>query len=367
MDGAQTMQWSSRTRQNDRHMLAFAVTSLVMVAAMSVVEPARAGEPDPGVTPEQLADEGKALAREKKWQEALPKFRAAYERRRSYDVVGNLGITEHELGMWVAAAGHLDEALRGFPVTGLPVQRAALEERLADAESHVARLEITVEPVSACLSIAGQDRGCGPFNYPLYAEPGKVEIRVEAPGHEPLSRVERVAAGERSSLALTLQPLSVSVREPASGAEEALLPAWPSYVVGGVALATVAAGAGLGLAAKSASDDADELLDELIAQTGQQSPCASPSGATADSCAAIANDLARHDRLGNASTGLILTGVGLVAVSATLFTLSFVDGGESSSEDVESSAGEGVAGAGSPALRWEPMVGPGWLGVRGRW
>jgi len=100
-----------------------------MTIALGVLAPPLAqGQPAPASTPAaatsaaQQADElflkGKALLKEGKKQEALAAYREAWKLRKSYDVAGNLGSLEIDLGLFRDAAEHLSYALSHYAASG---------------------------------------------------------------------------------------------------------------------------------------------------------------------------------------------------------------------------------------------------------
>lgn len=304
-----------------------------------------------------LVDQAKALARQKKWEEALPLFQKAYERQQSYDVVGNLGITEHELGLDVQAANHLSLALAGFPVDGPPIKRQALVERLAEVKTKVVEIQLAVDPSTACVQLNEEDVGCGPFNESLFAKPDEpIALRASAPGHRVALAEKKAGAGETISVTLTLPPYDVEpspsalATTPGSGdaGSEPLLPAWPGYVVAGSGLVAAIVGGVLLSSAEGLDTDTLAEVEDLRLTTGERAPCIAPTDPTiAGRCSTLADDLSRLDTFHNVGLGLVVGGLGLVGVGGALFAMSFVDDDEAkeaASYELVPSVGWGQAG-----------------------
>jgi hypothetical protein len=87
--------------------------------------------------------EGKAKAREQKWDEAMLLFECSWRLKPSYDSAGNLGQVALKLGMYTKAATHLDRCLHMFPATGRKTQRAQIERLFREASTHVAIVHFT--------------------------------------------------------------------------------------------------------------------------------------------------------------------------------------------------------------------------------
>src|SRR5512142_1401088 len=97
---------------------------------------------------ESMADqdffEGKAKAREQKWDEALLLFERSWQLKPSYDSAGNLGQVALRLGLYTKAATYLDRCLHLFPASGSKNQRAQIEALFREAAAHVATVHFSV-------------------------------------------------------------------------------------------------------------------------------------------------------------------------------------------------------------------------------
>lgn len=107
---------------------------------------------------------------------------------------------------------------------------------------------------------------------PLRLDPGTHTIVVEAPGYAPFKHEVTVVAGERQTLAAELVPVPASAQ--AADGSDSTVPL-ASWILGGVAVAGLAAGATLGILGKS-------KLDELEDRCGQGCVMCQPAQACSE-------------------------------------------------------------------------------------
>jgi hypothetical protein len=158
-------------------------------------------------------------------------------------------------------------------------------------------------------------------------------IEAKLAGHEDAKQVVEATAGGRVDVALTLKataapvptatPGSASIAARSTPTAPAAAPETPgeapskntTILVGGVAVAVVGLGIGVGFTAawSGAVGDADALLGDLEARGGK-SPCA--GGSFANECATLVGHNEDSDTFGNvAIAGYVLGGI---AAGATL-------------------------------------------------
>lgn len=274
--------------------------------------------PPEDMSAEALADEGRRLAAENRLAEARPYLLQAVEKGNdAYQVLGNLGIVEHELELWLEARKHLGLALTRYPADGPEQGREALQARITRVDAELVTLEMDVSPASACVTIDGAAPVCGPFDAPLHALP-RPKLRIEAEGHRPVTRTLAAAAGERVTLGLALTPIAPEAPPPppleADDDEPLLSPGgYVSVALATTGLLMLTTAGGFQYYADAEAEQADELLTSLRTSAGNAAPCQTPSA----SCEGIASRLRRHDDFSNASVGLFLSGASLV-VGATV-------------------------------------------------
>lgn len=84
--------------------------------------------------------------------------------------------------------------------------RRLVERRLADLEAGVCNLRVAAEPEGALILVDGREVGAAPMSAPIAVAPGPHEVRVQHPGHEPVTRVVAARAGAELEVAIALSP-----------------------------------------------------------------------------------------------------------------------------------------------------------------
>lgn len=205
----------------------------------------------------QLFDRAQAAFAKGDKQGAYEAYKAAWALQQSYDIAGNLGGVELKLGKHRDAAEHLAFSIEGFPPTGDPAQRAALEKRLAEAIKEVGRVRVQVNVAGAAVTVNGKPAGTSPLRALVFVEPGTVTIAAKRDGYRDEIRPVTVPKGTQQEVALTLTPLPVERRS--------LVPGIVLGSVGGAALVT---GIGLFVGAGSKGSSARDLHDAILKAGG---------------------------------------------------------------------------------------------------
>lgn len=164
-------------------------------------------QPDPRVKEvTRLMNEGEALKKAKRFEEALAKYRAAYDLLPSPALFFNFGTISRELGRLAEAANYLqrflDEANLENPK--LAQHARAARRQLPRIKKKLAYITV-VSNVSgdATVFIDGKDYGTPPVrNVPV--DPGEHEIVVEKPGFVRDVRLIETTYGERINIQATL-------------------------------------------------------------------------------------------------------------------------------------------------------------------
>jgi hypothetical protein len=294
--------------------------------------------------------QGKAFVKEDRWEEARRAYLAGYRIKRGYDIAGNLGSVELELGLARDAAEHLAYCIKSFPATGTAAQLAYIKGRFEEARQKVGALAIQVNVDGAEVFVDGRSIGRSPFNDDVYLEPGARTLEVKLSGYAPSKRSIEAARGAWQSVALVLRassgggaraaapaPVPVPLRvEPRSRA--------PFFVGGSLALVGIGAGlTGLFLSQSSASR-AEEQLTQLKSRGGD-SACLD-AGNRAD-CDAL--DRSYRDRSAFRTVSIAGFATGGAALGAIL-TYALLSSGKAHSTrggglHVEALAGPGLGGA----------------------
>ncbi len=180
-------------------------------------------QPAPRSPEQEAADRhfktGVARFKERKFAEALAEFQRAYDTSPHPLVLYNIAGCYRELARYGEAVKvyrkFLDEGIGRVPASRL----ADAQTELAGIYAAVARVTVTVEPeTGASLFLDGQPLGALPIVMPLFLSPGVYKLVARAPGRADAEQELRVAAGETSTVKLSLPALAEDpVRPPPTG------------------------------------------------------------------------------------------------------------------------------------------------------
>lgn len=290
----------SRSTTSHRRLTA----AIMLAATMSLASPSFAqSAPKPAAESQdteamkearrQLFKEALLAMSDKKWEECRVKTLGTWTAGKHPQVASLLGICEVELGLFRDGAEHLRYALdRGEgdqPIRGEQVKTA-----FAKALTKVGAVDVTATPEGVELRLGERIVGEAPTT--LYFDPGEHQLEARHDGHATKLVQVSAKAGEKQSLAITLEPLASDlkggdlVRPPGPGDERpdpideptAKRPLWPAFVLGGVA----AVGVGLGVTGFVVAGGARGDADDAILAAG-------PSGCGPDgaACAGVQSSL----------------------------------------------------------------------------
>jgi hypothetical protein len=161
---------------------------------------------------EDLIRRGIDLRRTGDDQGAQPLFREAYDQSHAARAAAQLGFCEQALGRWPDAEIHLGEALRDTSDAWINKNRSAIEQALLLIKTHVARIEISGEPVGAEVLVNGKVVGKLPMEQPVRIAGGEIEIELRARGYRPTSKKVHVDGGQYQTLSLHAEQESADVR-----------------------------------------------------------------------------------------------------------------------------------------------------------
>jgi hypothetical protein len=349
-------------------LLAAAIAAAPLVTGVSYAgEPPRAGATgDVSAEVGRLFDAAEAAFARKDYQASYEAYRAAWALQRSYDIAGNLGNVEIELGKVRDAAEHLSFALRNFPPTGQPKQRAMLMRRIDGVLPLVGRVRVQVNVEGATVLLNGVAVGTSPIAEVVFVDPGVSTLEAKREGYQDARATVKLAPAENQKVTLTLAPAPreaggavgpsgptgpkgggrpqgpVGPIEDAVPAQRSLVPA---FVIGGVGGVALVGGLVLIGVAESKRSDAEALS----AETGHACPvdATSPKG----KCADLADAASSADTFGNVGIGgLAIAGAAAAGVAAYLLWPAPSDkpaGGSVRAAPVVGLRGGGVVVAGS--------------------
>jgi tetratricopeptide (TPR) repeat protein len=276
--------------------------------------------------------EGKAKAREQKWDEALLLFERSWQLKPSYDCAGNLGQVALKLGLYTKAATYLDRCLRMFPATGSKTQRVQIEALFREASTLVATVHFTVAGESGELVLdrsieLGTARGSlsavyvNPGTHILQLLRGKqviaeqsflavanasFQVQIGAPQETERSAVAASDA-KHAEVVATASP----VASPFARSERETRSMVPIYVGAGISVASFVAAGALLSSAKSHVNDANSLQRQVGSATD-----ACFNSANAELCSQLHENLVQADRRYN--WGYAMFGLGGASLVATV-------------------------------------------------
>ena len=235
---------------------------------------------------EALFGEAKKLAAQGKYAEACPKFAESNRLDRGAGTLIHLGDCYEKNKQTASAWATYKEAASAAQALGRKDWEKLASQRANALEAKLARLAIKVDAANGQLEVSRDGTTVSPasFGVPIPVDMGKHTVEATAAGHKPFKTTVTVAKdGENVEVAVPkLEPEAASIAAPApspSPAAEVTAPPPPAdasgssqrkigFIVGGIGIAGVAAGAVTGLMAMGKSSDAKRSCDS-------DGPCAS--------------------------------------------------------------------------------------------
>ncbi len=154
---------------------------------------------------EQLIVKGVELRKQRKNLEAYDLFRQAYEMSPRARPSAQLGLIEYQLGKWVDAEAHLEQALQSKDDPFIRSNRATVDEALSVVRSHIGFVTVTGTPPGAEVSVNGKKAGPVPARL-IKASTGYAEVLVTAPGYAPARRTLTLEPQLTQELFIALDP-----------------------------------------------------------------------------------------------------------------------------------------------------------------
>jgi len=237
-------------------------------------------------------------------------FARAHELYPNARTLRGLGSIELELKDHVAAARHLDEALRSrvLPLEG--ALRSAAESSLREASQHVARVRASVEPPDAEVRLDGQPLAAGDS---AIVAPGDHTLTASAPHYAPHAQTLTLRAGGEEWVSIVLQRSASEPARDAPDARERTRAPWLVIGGGGAALATGAVLLALLPGRVQAMDDADDYEHWLDARKEARILLGTGAALAGVGALAVAGGLVWRQRLARRDVVVSLTPTGLVA------------------------------------------------------
>ncbi len=180
--------------------------------------------------PQKLFDEAQSLYDKGKFEEAMTRFRTVYEASQSPNARLLIARCLIALGRTVEAYDELmlTRAEAAEKATSQPKYEKTRDSAAADLaslETKVAKVVLTLaEPQGASVTLNEKPLANEKLGVPVTVAPGKISIRVEAPGKTPILKEENVQGGQTRTILITatvpaetkpVDPKPVPLAEPA--------------------------------------------------------------------------------------------------------------------------------------------------------
>lgn len=279
-----------------------------------------------------LARRAADRCRRGEYERALELFRQALDHGRTARALGEMGACELRVARWTEAEAHLRDALEMGDDPWLRRHRAEAAGWLAEAQSHVGRLQLSGGVPGAEVRVGDRVAGTLPMAEPLIVTPGALQVEVRARGYRTWRRSLDVPGGAVTQEAVSLErDVPIEASTPASAAvvcapgsvlrsgfcyaveggpsyRRGLRPWQVTSIVAG-AVALIAGVTALGLGVDGASTESDYL--QRCGGVGVPVSCV---GDRADTQAAL------DDRAGVVNGLAVVAGLGVaLAVTALVF------------------------------------------------
>ncbi len=229
---------------------------IVVAACLLITSPAHGKEPaaKEKKAAQALLDEGNQLLGDGDYTAALEKFRAAHARYPSQRIMLNIGTTLRQLGRNVEAAGAYEQYLAAPDAD--PARSADARRILKELDALTGRVHVTVEGTFDAVRLDGKKLEKFASGARIRVEPGEHTLIADRAGSPAAVEAVKVAPSEERAVTLRfLAPKvkTVVVEKPVTSPRRTA-----GLLIGGVGAASVAAGAGFGLLARSQNAEASQ-------------------------------------------------------------------------------------------------------------
>jgi hypothetical protein len=168
-------------------------------------------DPDPDA--QRLLDEGTRLFTEDaNHQAARDAFQHSYEREPSWRALNGIALTFQEQGRFVDALETYEKLQREFDAVLSVNQRSTVRGRYAALLAKVGVVEVTASQAAATITIDNLEIGTAPLTRQVRLLPGRHVVVATLAGHQTLTKVVEIAAGQKLPLALVLAPERVVIK-----------------------------------------------------------------------------------------------------------------------------------------------------------
>ncbi|HVV52508.1 MAG TPA: PEGA domain-containing protein [Polyangia bacterium] len=182
-----------------------AIFIAVILAALTQV----ANAADENAAADALITKGLELRRQGHALEAIDLFQKANTIAPTPRSLGQLGLAEAAVQHWSDAEEHLDGATATPQDAWVKKNRAALDQAIALARTHIGQIALTGHE-GAAIVISGKAAGKLPLAKPIRVNAGPALVTATAPGFKQFEMSIPVEAGKETQLKIELEPLQLA-------------------------------------------------------------------------------------------------------------------------------------------------------------
>jgi hypothetical protein len=329
--------------------------ALLLSLAPAVVLPPRAAfaQGDEATTKmaRQRFQEGVSYYDKHDYELARAAFLQAYALHKHPAVLLNLAQSSLKSGHALEASRYFQQFLREY--TGATAaQHADAEAGLADARTHIGRIDVSSAPSGAEILVDGESIGVAPFDHPLDVEPGSHTVKAHGHGDETVTVICSAGSVVTARFTASTPPPAVApvptpppAEEPPPAAAEptpapppeAAAPAPAAFeassspglfsppahiapVIVGTVVTLAAFGTAIAFSIEksSAQSAANDEAAKIVANGGKAGTCVNPQPPFPGPCSTLAGDNSNVNT--DALIGNVAVGVG---VAAAVFTVGY--------------------------------------------
>ncbi len=150
-------------------------------------------------------ERGMSLVQEERWEDALREFNESLRLYPTQTALFNRALCFGITGRPADGVRALDEYLQRYGATVTPDQRAEAESERARLRERIGSVNLQISGVTtAQVLLDGEPAGQAPLRGPLYVNPGRHNITINAENFDPISRWVNVEAGATVALVVAM-------------------------------------------------------------------------------------------------------------------------------------------------------------------
>ncbi len=219
------------------------VAAPLLWSMMCLAPQQASGQQDVDTQVRALMREGEKAISEERFAEAEVAYEKAYAIKPGFDVAANLADAERKLDKLAEAAEHYAFAIRNYPSSFDQKTKKSLQTALAEMQTKVATVDVTVSQDGATILVDGKTAGKSPLPDPLFLMPGDQTIEARLDDMTASQQVS-AEAGARQSVSLNLARVPQNGTDSGNGSDESIV----GPAVLGVGIGVLALGVAGGIA-----------------------------------------------------------------------------------------------------------------------